>query len=223
MKDISLRFKKWRLWAAWVYFAGFIVFADTGKNYLVNALPPVILGALVRLWASGYLAKKRNVTTSGPYAYVRNPLYVGNFLLGAGFIIPTYSWFWIGLFLVVFALTYYPTVKEEESFLTNKFGREYQDYLASVPAFIPVFRAYLKKEPKGFTIMQSIRNGEPIRIFALLILVVLMAFRADFLAKKDMFTGETFSYIGLICFFAACIVANIFFRRRLDKAEQSKV
>jgi Putative protein-S-isoprenylcysteine methyltransferase len=90
-----------------------------------------LAGLLIRFWAAGYIKKIRVLTTVGPYAYVRNPLYVGNFLMGLGFCLfidaPYLSLLYSGLFIVFYA----GTVKKEESVLTDLFGEDYRAYKKS--------------------------------------------------------------------------------------------
>ena len=78
-------------------------------------------GLLIRALASGHVRKNEALATSGPYAYTRNPLYLGSLLIGIGFAVAARSW-WVGLALVVmFFAIYLPVIRDEESFLRQKF------------------------------------------------------------------------------------------------------
>src|SRR5205807_9468886 len=73
-------------------------------------------GLLIRALASGHVRKNEALATSGPYAYARNPLYLGSLLMGVGFAIAARSW-WIGAALVVmFFALYVPVIRDEEAF-----------------------------------------------------------------------------------------------------------
>lgn len=96
----------------------------------------IVPGLLIRALASGHVRKNEALATSGPYAYTRNPLYLGSLLIGVGFAIAARSW-WIGLALVVmFFAIYLPVIYGEEKFLRDKFP-EFDGYARSVPRLIP--------------------------------------------------------------------------------------
>ena len=96
----------------------------------------VICGLLVRALASGYVRKNEELTTSGPYAYTRNPLYVGSVVLAAGFGWAAQSWWIATLIPLIFVLIYMPVVRDEEEFLRKQFP-EFKAYARQVPRFIP--------------------------------------------------------------------------------------
>jgi protein-S-isoprenylcysteine O-methyltransferase Ste14 len=96
----------------------------------------IVLGLLTRALASGHVRKNEALATSGPYAYTRNPLYLGSLLIGIGFAIAARSW-WVGLVLVVmFFAIYLPVIRGEEKFLREKFP-EFDDYARKVPRMLP--------------------------------------------------------------------------------------
>src|SRR5579872_2473060 len=87
----------------------------------------IVPGLLIRALASGHVRKNEALATSGPYAYTRNPLYLGSLLMGVGFAVAARSW-WIGVALVVmFFAIYLPVIRDEEKFLRSKFS-EFNDY-----------------------------------------------------------------------------------------------
>ena len=96
----------------------------------------IVLGLIIRALASGYVRKNEELTTSGPYAYTRNPLYLGSIILAVGFAIAGRS-LWISSFLVLFfLLIYVPVIRAEEEFLRARFP-EFEDYARRVPRFLP--------------------------------------------------------------------------------------
>ncbi len=99
-------------------------------------LPFVILGELVRLWASGHIEKTRALATGGPYAHTRNPLYFGSLLLGLGVGVAAASPAVLVALVVYFAAFYPAVIAEEAAFLRQKFGAEYAAWAAAVPVFL---------------------------------------------------------------------------------------
>jgi len=103
---------------------------------LLLGLIGIVPGLVIRAFASGHVRKNESLATSGPYAYTRNPLYLGSLLLGIGFAIAARSW-WIGLALaVMFFAIYLPVIRDEEMFLREKFP-EFEEYASRVPRLLP--------------------------------------------------------------------------------------
>ncbi|MGO9084042.1 MAG: methyltransferase family protein [Candidatus Sulfotelmatobacter sp.] len=96
----------------------------------------IVPGLLIRALASGHVRKNEALATSGPYAYTRNPLYLGSLLIGVGFAVAARSW-WIGAALVaMFFAIYLPVIRHEEAFLRQKFP-EFEEYARRVPRMLP--------------------------------------------------------------------------------------
>ena len=97
----------------------------------------IAVGLWVRSWAAGTLHKLTRLTTHGPYAIVRNPLYLGSFLMMIGFCTliddPENIWIVLGPFLALFVLK----VRDEERRLADRFGAEWSDYVRTTPRFLP--------------------------------------------------------------------------------------
>jgi protein-S-isoprenylcysteine O-methyltransferase Ste14 len=103
---------------------------------LAAGVAVVCIGLLIRALASGQVKKDRELTTTGPYAYVRNPLYLGSILLGIGFTLAARD-LWIGVFLVVyFVLIYVPVIRGEQNYLHTTFPG-YAEYTGRVPSLVP--------------------------------------------------------------------------------------
>jgi protein-S-isoprenylcysteine O-methyltransferase Ste14 len=105
----------------------------------------VLAGCVLRSWAAGYLLKGKRVAVGGPYAYVRNPLYLGSFVMGAGFClvlfqrpVPLTTWAFWGIFVLGFGLIYRAKALAEETECVQTLGLEYESYRRKVPAFLPV-------------------------------------------------------------------------------------
>jgi len=124
--------------------------------YLICGLAMIILGEILRIWATGHLEKNKNLTTSGPYGYIKNPMYAGSFIILMGFnmlAINPYILYIILVELVAFMLVYIPTKRRIESTrLIDKFGTAYEDYDKNVPDYIPrQLTAYKSGAPKTWT------------------------------------------------------------------------
>ncbi len=99
-------------------------------------------GLALRAWAAGHIRKNRELTMTGPYAYTRNPLYLGSLLLGAGFLIAAANPILVVLFVVLFAGIYLPVMRVEAGDLARVFADDYQAYARAVPLLIPRLTPY---------------------------------------------------------------------------------
>ena len=95
-----------------------------------------LAGVLIRAWAAGHIVKKDRLTISGPYAHTRNPLYLGSFLIGAGFAIAA-SWSLILVVIVFWVFVYGPVMERERVEIGGRFPDAYPDFERNVPAFLP--------------------------------------------------------------------------------------
>jgi protein-S-isoprenylcysteine O-methyltransferase Ste14 len=96
----------------------------------------IILGIIVRGLASGHLNKNERLAMTGPYAYSRNPLYLGSLILGLGFAVAALSWWVAALLVLIFVAIYMPVIRAEESYLRLNFP-EFADYARDVPRILP--------------------------------------------------------------------------------------
>jgi protein-S-isoprenylcysteine O-methyltransferase Ste14 len=106
------------------------------RTSIAAGLPVSLLGLFLRAWATGHLAKDQRLATSGPYAYIRNPLYTGTLIVAAGVVIASRDAALALIFTAVFLLVYLPTIELEEQHLRSNFP-SYSDYAAHVSKFIP--------------------------------------------------------------------------------------
>jgi Phospholipid methyltransferase len=116
--------------------AVFLWLARPTPLFLALSLLLVVPGLLLRAFASGYVKKNTELTTTGPYAYTRNPLYLGSILIAVGFALAARS-LWIALVLVaLFLVIYWPVIRAEEQYLRSVFPG-FDAYAAEVPRLIP--------------------------------------------------------------------------------------
>jgi protein-S-isoprenylcysteine O-methyltransferase Ste14 len=111
----------------------------------------IVPGLLIRALASGHVRKNESLATSGPYAYTRNPLYLGSLLIGWGFAVAARSW-WVGVaLLVMFFAIYVPVIGDEEAFLRQKFP-EFEEYARRVPRMFPRLKRASGGDSAGFSV-----------------------------------------------------------------------
>jgi hypothetical protein len=99
------------------------------------------LGLWLRAAASGHVKKNTELTTTGPYAHTRNPLYLGSLIMAVGFAVASRNW-WISVVIVVFFLAIYlPVIRSEEKFLAATFPG-FEAYAQQVPRLLPRVRSH---------------------------------------------------------------------------------
>ncbi len=135
-----------RVPAGFVLVAAFGWFSHPDARSLALGTPLALAGLALRAWAAGHLAKDQRLATSGPYAYMRNPLYVGTLMVAAGLAAASRSAGLALLFAAVFGLVYLPVVELEEQHLRKLFP-EYDEYARRVPAFLPTFKPMQSAHP----------------------------------------------------------------------------
>jgi protein-S-isoprenylcysteine O-methyltransferase Ste14 len=113
---------------------------------LATGLPVSVLGLLLRAWATGHLEKNIRLAQSGPYAYVRNPLYLGTALVAAGLVMASRRWVLAAIFAAVFILVYLPVIELEEQHLRSLFP-EFTAYARMVPSLHPAFGFTPREQP----------------------------------------------------------------------------
>jgi len=125
-----------------VFFIFYIIFARPTWRSLVFGGIIAAIGIAIRAWASGHLRKNESLATGGPYAYTRNPLYLGTTLIGVGFSICSGNvWLVIGA-TAFFLLIYVPVMLTERFVILKLFPDEYPDYAKQVPMLLPRLTPY---------------------------------------------------------------------------------
>jgi protein-S-isoprenylcysteine O-methyltransferase Ste14 len=137
--------------------AAAVLYLATPRGITILAgLPIAIAGGLLRAMAAGIIRKDSKLATVGPYAWTRNPLYFGSFLLTVGFAIMSASWI-AALILIVPSLVIYPNViRNEEAHLQRLFPDDFRRYCETVPRFIPK----LGRFERSFSFKQYLANRE---------------------------------------------------------------
>lgn len=154
--------------------AVYLWLARPSRGSIVVGAAMVSAGVILRALASGHVKKDEELTTSGPYAYTRNPLYLGSAIIAAGFALAARSGWIAGLVLAMFAAIYVPVIRAEEVYLRAKFP-EYAAYASHVPRLIPRF-SRISRPGSGFSLELYLRHREYNAIVgALLVIAVLVA------------------------------------------------
>jgi protein-S-isoprenylcysteine O-methyltransferase Ste14 len=146
---------------------------------LLLGIGVAVTGESIRLWASGHLQKNRTLTTSGPYAWTRNPLYLGSLFVGVGFCVASARPAFLAVLLALFAGVYFPVMKREASRLEASHPDGYRAYSDRVPLFLPAFRAF--REPVAedgggrFSWARVVENREHQTLAGLVLVVAILA------------------------------------------------
>jgi protein-S-isoprenylcysteine O-methyltransferase Ste14 len=127
---------KLRVPTGFVLAAAFLWLSAPTMESLAVGIPVSLAGLAIRAWAAGHLEKNLALTDSGPYAIVRNPLYIGTLTAAAGFVIASRRWELGVVFAATFLLVYLPVVELEEQHLRTLFP-DYAEYAARVRKLIP--------------------------------------------------------------------------------------
>lgn len=156
------------------------------------SLALVLPGLWLRGYSAGYIKKNQELTTTGPYAFVRNPLYLGSILIAAGFAVAILSWPVAVALAIMFIAIYVPVIASEERFLRAAFP-EFPEYCRRVPRLIPRLTPALSPAAAG---NQRGRFFMPLylkhREYNALLGVALLYFSLVFLraALNDLFRGQ---------------------------------
>lgn len=209
-----------------IYPFGFFVtfFCSLTDDSLKAGIGWIIAGALIRLWSNGYAIKNDKLTTSGPYAFVRNPLYLGTFLIAIGFVIalksddPSLEMFrWVagGIFLLALSWMYYRTIQGEQGMLLAKFKDAYSDYCKKVPAMIPSLVPYSKGEKWPFNLQRLINSKEHKPVFWVYILLVAFHLKARLLIEHKGLNDKSYILIAIALILILLDVAYEFNKKKL--------
>jgi len=142
--------QRWRVPLGFACAIIFLYFATPTNMTLMVGAAVALPGLLLRAWASGHLRKNEALATTGPYAYTRNPLYLGSFLIGLGFTIAAGQPLLVIVFVVMILGIYLPVMRVESTTLASLFGKKYDRYANEVPLLFPRFSPYRRTSDAGF-------------------------------------------------------------------------
>ncbi|HEY7546022.1 MAG TPA: isoprenylcysteine carboxylmethyltransferase family protein [Blastocatellia bacterium] len=142
-----------------------VVAARPTVKTLIAGGATALFGLGIRAWASGHLKKNQELTTSGPYAHTRNPLYLGTFIMGAGAAVASSSLRFVAAYLGFYLLIYVPVMIAEAETMRKLFSDEYEKYSQRVPMFVPRLTPYrsadeTRDDERSFDLSQYLRHRE---------------------------------------------------------------
>jgi len=160
MDGISAFLQKWRVKLGHVFALVIIAFAEPSLSFLIAGTVVSLLGEAIRIYSAGTIVKDEKLTRSGPYAFTRNPLYLGSFFMSLGFCIAAGNIYVLAAFFVFFFSVYYATILREETFLSRKFGEDFETFRREVPRFLPRLSPLPGAGHTSFDWAQVSRNKE---------------------------------------------------------------
>ena len=158
--------------------AAYLLAAGPGRWSMILGLPIAVAGLGIRAWAAGHLAKDQALATGGPYAFVRNPLYLGTLVAAFGFGVASGVWWLPLLFGAIFLLVYLPVMELEEKHLLRVLPGS-AEYVDQVPLLLPT-RAPLAS-PARFSGALYLRNEEYKALGAFGVAALFLIWRAGWL------------------------------------------
>lgn len=163
-----------RVASGFLLLIAFAWFSNPTWSSMLRGLPIALAGLAIRAWAAGHLVKNEQLATTGPYAYMRNPLYAGTLLTAAGIVIACRSLLLAVVFAAAFLLVYLPVIELEEQHLRKLFS-SYGEYASQVNRFLP-FRKWEGGEGR-FSGAVYLRNEEYKAALGFAIAVAWMIFK----------------------------------------------
>lgn len=170
MPDLSLTLARWRVPLGFVCGAAVLWLAWPTPRSLALGGTVAAAGELLRIWAAGHLEKSREVTRSGPYRFVRHPLYLGSAIIGVGAAIAAGRLSVATLIAMYLASTLLSAMRAEEAGMRASFGDQYDAYLES--------RA--KPVERPFSLGRAMRNREHRAVAGLVAVAAILAVKAAF-------------------------------------------
>jgi protein-S-isoprenylcysteine O-methyltransferase Ste14 len=153
---------RWRVRLGYPLAVVVLYFAWPNPNSVAIGAAIGVFGLWLRAYAAGYLRKQEVLTTTGPYAFTRNPLYLGSAILAGGAAWAMHSWISAAILGVYFAVVYFVVMRREEGELQGHFGEAFEAYARKVPLFFPrVTPARIEGSSAGeFSFAQYRKNHE---------------------------------------------------------------
>ena len=186
-------------------------------------IPFVIAGEFIRLWACGHLERKgKKLATQGPFAYVRNPLYLGNFLIGLGVVTISGRILNGVLFLGGFWFLYRGTIRKEEEGLREQFGGSYLRYLREVPRFLPRLTPTSFREKGLFQWRLLLKHREHVAVSGLLLCSAALYLQEKTLIQKSLGRREVIAW-AVVALAIATLIGERIWDWKKNKAKNYKL
>lgn len=180
----------WRVPLMTLFVAAGIYLIKSKTNWLWVGMGVTFLGELVQLWAASHLHKDKALAASGPYSYIRNPMYFGRFFVLLGFIIMIQQAWWTNTqvmnipiivvgYIAIFAYYVYSRVGREEERLRGIFGEDYIHYCGEVRRFLPRLRPYSRAAHQRLQWSKIVANHEYLNMVAVIFVFGLIIVRLN--------------------------------------------
>jgi protein-S-isoprenylcysteine O-methyltransferase Ste14 len=178
----------------------------------------IIAGLLIRIWANGYAIKTEKLTVSGPYSLLRHPLYLGTMLIAAGFMVMLRTHYLGLFFIVIMAVVYYRTIKNEERALTERYPEAYLNYKNKVPAILPTIFPYKAGEKWQFSFARVIENHEYKLFIWIINIVIIFRLKGYFIVEREPLDIKKWLLIVLFFALGAIDIAGEVVKTRRKRA-----
>ena len=190
MKNFAKKIFKYRSYTPLPFLVLMVVFQEATITSMLVGFAIALIGEFFRLWGVSHAGSETRTTdgvggtflvVSGAFAYVRNPLYVGNMLMYFGIGIMSWALFpYLQIIALVFFFWQYTVIiKEEEGFLRSKYGKSYEEYCAAVPKLIPSFLKYKNPglEQPEYQLRKGLRSERrTFQAFGIIILIIVIRY-----------------------------------------------
>ena len=157
---LKKRLYRWRVRAGLISVISVIILSKPDLSSLLIGLAVSFPGLMLRTWAAGHLKKDKELIVSGPYRSSRNPLYLGNLIIGVGVIVASRSLWVLGIFALYFLLFYPLIIQVEAKKLKKLFPQEYERYAKKTPVFFPYKKPFSLPKKKRFSGLVFRENKE---------------------------------------------------------------
>lgn len=168
MSDRRPLFARYRIQLGFAFGFGVLWFVRPTCGAVRAGALVALAGELLRIWAAGHLEKGREVTQSGPYRWLRHPLYVGSMLMGIGLAIASTSFAAAAIIGVYLGLTIPSAIRHEEDTLRARFGKDYDEYKAGT----------LSGDRRRFSLRRVLANHEHRAALGLTLVMIVLALKA---------------------------------------------
>ena len=190
MKNFAVKIFKYRSYTPIPFLILMVAFQNASITSIGIGFAVALLGEFFRLWGVSYAGSETRTTNgvggtflvvSGAFAYLRNPLYLGNMLMYVGIGIMSMALFpYLQIIALLFFFWQYTVIiKEEEDFLRTKYGKSYEDYCAAVPKLIPTFKKYNNpglQQPE-YQLKKGLRSERrTLQAFSLIVLIIIIRY-----------------------------------------------
>jgi protein-S-isoprenylcysteine O-methyltransferase Ste14 len=181
--------QRWRVSLSFAFSVIALILAEPTVRLILIGGSLALLGVGLRAWAAGHLKKDQELSTGGPYAYTRNPLYLGSFLIGLGGIIACGSLLLLVAFLILFFLLYASAMTREAPHLRRLFPEQYPQYERAVPVFLPRLTPYPGAVRSRFSLALFKSHREHRVGFILLLVLAILLVKATLVSARTWSTN----------------------------------